>query len=274
VAVIAIHGVGQHISGASAEAVSSLLESIGREDGRAESNPNRPYFGFAVDQIEVPLRAVYTEDLQHRQANERYQNNWWTKLWGVFDERRGFLALQRQRGFDESAKDRFATMSDIPEPPKFDYEFMLTQLAAYEGEPDRNFTTPRLESQRRAGSTEPRVHIYDAHYSDLSKQQSTIVSFFFAFYQLLFHLGSLSLQAVYWAEAENTDDSSPTPSPEIPRAETVLVAAPRLRRRTLPQERPKRWPSPSRRESFPGLGVFSPRCTPSASARSSCLFRC
>jgi hypothetical protein len=32
IAVIAIHGVGQHISGASADAVSTLLMSIGRRD--------------------------------------------------------------------------------------------------------------------------------------------------------------------------------------------------------------------------------------------------
>jgi hypothetical protein len=47
------------------------------------------------------------------------------------------------------------------------------------------------------------VHIYDAHYSDLTKPQSNILGFFFAFFQLLFHLASLSLQAVYWVEAEN-----------------------------------------------------------------------
>ena len=47
------------------------------------------------------------------------------------------------------------------------------------------------------------MHIYDAHYSDLTKPQSNIVGFFFAFFQLLFHLASLSLQAVYWVEAEN-----------------------------------------------------------------------
>jgi hypothetical protein len=68
---------------------------------------------------------------------------------------------------------------------------------------NRNFQTVRLEGKRAANSPAATVHLYDAHYSDLTKPQSTILSFFFAFYQLLFHLASLSLQAVYWVEAEN-----------------------------------------------------------------------
>jgi hypothetical protein len=86
---------------------------------------------------------------------------------------------------------------------QFAYQFMLTQVAGYKGEPDRNFQTVRLEGKRAAGPSAATVHIYDAHYSDLTKPENSILAFFFAFYQLLFHLASLSLQAVYWAEAEN-----------------------------------------------------------------------
>ena len=35
VAVIAIHGVGRHLPGASAEALATLLASVGRKDGEA-----------------------------------------------------------------------------------------------------------------------------------------------------------------------------------------------------------------------------------------------
>jgi hypothetical protein len=82
---------------------------------------------------------------------------------------------------------------------------MLTQLAEYQGDVDRNFQTVRLEGKSEGISPATTVHIYDAHYSDLSKPESSILAFFFSFYQLLFHLCSLSLLAVYWAEAENVD---------------------------------------------------------------------
>ena len=85
---------------------------------------------------------------------------------------------------------------------------MLTQVADYVGEPDRNFQTVPVEGKRDAGSSKTHVHIYDAHYSDLTKPESSILSFFLAFYQLLIHLASLSLQAVYWVEAENVEAES------------------------------------------------------------------
>lgn len=253
VAVIAIHGVGHHLSGASAEDVAALLESVGREDFPRElatdQHRPKPYLGFRSKSVEIPLRAVYTEDLadEHRSqvkaereitpeatqhpgtkgvtpsvdpksapadaatpANERYQDNWWSKIIGVFDERRGFLAAVRHRKHgdeNDRANAHVVAARDDGSHTKFDYQYMRTQLAGYRGSPDRNFSTIRLESEREPGSPKPQVHIYDAHYSDLSKQQNSIVSFFFAFYQLLFHLGGLSLLAVYWAEAENTEDA-------------------------------------------------------------------
>jgi hypothetical protein len=253
VAVIAIHGVGHHLSGASAEDLAALLESVGREDYPPElatkQDRPKPYLGFRSKSLEIPLRAVYTQDLadEHRDrvkaqrtitrettqppgsksvasavdpksppeddptpANERYQSSWWSRIVGVFDERRGFLAAVRQRkhgDVNDPANAHALAVRDGGSHSKFDYQYMLTQLAGYRGSPGRKFSTIRLESEREPGSPKPQVHIYDAHYSDLSKQQNSIVSFFFAFYQLLFHLGGLSLLAVYWAEAENTEDS-------------------------------------------------------------------
>jgi hypothetical protein len=224
VAVIAIHGVGQHAPGSSAEAMSTLLNSLGREDRRPDTQPHeRPYTGFVINSIDVPVRPVLTEDIKQKEradtgesqpgkptaANDRYQNSWWAKFWGVFDERRGFLAAQRKSDKDDHAQSRIAQQVHPLVDQKYDYQFMLTQLADYKGEPGRNFSTVRFESQRRPDARKPHVHIYDAHYSDLSKQENSIVSFFFAFYQLLFHLGSLSLLAVYWAEADNTTPPAP-----------------------------------------------------------------
>jgi len=207
VAVIAIHGVGTHLSGASAEDVSTILTSIGRaplgEGHEPPAEPKPAYSHFAVKSIEIPLRPVQSPKEEAKQANNTFRESWIARLWGMFDERRGFLAAERKgRKFLEQPPERNLRDGE-PDRGDFGYQFMITQLAGYEGEPDRSFETVRLEGTRAPHSPAATVHIYDAHYSDLSKPQSSVVAFFFAFYQLLFHLASLSLLAVYWAEAEN-----------------------------------------------------------------------
>src|SRR5271154_3295232 len=221
VAVVAIHGVGRHAPGASAEALATLLASLGRAHA-AQRNPDAPpqrpaqYAGFDIRAIDVPVAAVATAKLVQMSAafeggralttaNDRHQTSIFAKIWGVFDERRGFLA---ERRIESAAPPPASARGEAPPPPpdgsNFDYLYMLSQLADYHGEPDRSFSTFRYESRRPdPHPVAPRVHIYDAHYSDLSKPESTFVGFFFAFYQLLFHLAAMGLKTVYWSEAEN-----------------------------------------------------------------------
>jgi hypothetical protein len=211
VAVIAIHGVGRHLPGASAGAVSTLLMSIGRNTGASETEKRRgtnenapPYSGFATMPIDIPLRPTQAPEGEAEIANYRDKGSWLFRVWHLFDERRGYLARARKEAdFVPSGYSREELRTGEPDRGEFAYQFMLTQVAGYQGEVDRNFQTVRLEGQRAAKSSATHVHIYDAHYSDLTKPQNNILSFFFAFYQLLFHLASLSLQAVYWVEAEN-----------------------------------------------------------------------
>lgn len=218
VAVIAIHGVGQHLSGASADQVSTLLLSIGR-NGAGKENvgdtnnapknktvevPAPPYSGFIATSIDVPLRPVQSPRDDAKIANSRSQHSWLSSVWGLFDERRGYLAAARQEADYVPPGYKVEELRPgEPDRGEYAYQFMLTQVAGYRGAVDRNFQTVRLEGKRAANFPPATVHIYDAHYSDLTKPQSNILAFFFAFYQLLFHLASLSLQAVYWAEAEN-----------------------------------------------------------------------
>jgi hypothetical protein len=206
VAVIAIHGVGQHLPGASADAVSTLLISLGRDwpvEGGEEENEGAipPYSGFVSTAIDVPLRPVQAPQ---EDANYRNEGTWLSRVWGMFDERRGYLAKARKDAdFVPLGYNKNELRPGEPDRGEFAYQFMLTQVAGYEGEVDRDFQTVRLEGKRTDKSSTTTVHIYDAHYSDLAKPQSNIAGFFFAFFQLLFHLASLSLQAVYWVEAEN-----------------------------------------------------------------------
>jgi hypothetical protein len=220
VAVIAIHGVGQHLSGASADAVATLLLSMGRNgpdeknNGKSESAPKSdseekktrpaPYHGFVATSIDVPLRPVQSPAGGVKDANYRNEGSVLSHIWHMFDERRGYLAKVREDAdFTPFGYNKDELRPGEPDRGEYGYQFMLTQIAGYKGEVDRDFQTVRLEGKRVANSPVTTVHIYDAHYSDLTKPQSNILAFFFAFYQLLFHLASLSLQAVYWVEAEN-----------------------------------------------------------------------
>lgn len=218
VAVIAIHGVGQHLSGASADAVSTLLMSIGRnatlkeKENEGKQNEATPaYAGFVTTSIDVPLRPVQAPQKGATDANYRNEGTWLSRVWGIFDERRGYLAKARKDAdFIPFGYNKDELRPDEPDRGEFAYQFMLTQVAGYQGAVDRNFQTVRLEGKRAANSPAATVHIYDAHYSDLTKPESNILGFFFAFYQLLFHLASLSLQAVYWVEAENVKKENVT----------------------------------------------------------------
>jgi hypothetical protein len=227
VAVIAIHGVGQHEPGASAAAVATLLLSLDKNEteegvdtagneerraghaGRADQPKKSPqYSGFEIDSVDVPLHPVLSPPEDADDANERYQQGWLARIWGIFDERRGFLSkIRKGKGGHLRTRPTGYEERELrpgePDRGEYAYRFMITQLAGYEGVVSRDFQTNRLEGKRKSDSAAPTVHIYDAHYSDLSKPQSNILAFFFAFYQLLFHLASLSLLAVYWTEAEN-----------------------------------------------------------------------
>lgn len=211
IAVVAIHGVGRHTPGSSADAVATLLLSLGRRGSSpSEQTPSAeveeppPYSGFISTSIDIPLRPVQSPPKDAEKANDREQQGLLAHVWGLFDERRGFLAeTRKKKGGSPSGYDPSELRKGEPDRGEYGYRFMITQLAGYEGEVDRDFQTVRLQGKRRANSPAHMVDIYDAHYSDLSKPQSNIVAFFFAFYQLLFHLASLSLLAVYWTEAEN-----------------------------------------------------------------------
>jgi hypothetical protein len=216
VAVIAIHGVGRHEPGASAEAIATLLASQDRADNsqayRTLPKGPRHVSGFDIETIEVPLAAVATEHVPPQP-----RKTLWKKIITVFDERRGFLADQRRLSAEPIGAGE-APAGESPQPSQslqtspsqlFDYQYMLSQLAGYEAKPDRTFWTMRYVPRRFRATpgdhfSTPPTHIYDAHYSDLSKNESSIVGFFYAFYQLLFHLAGLGLRAVYWAEAENS----------------------------------------------------------------------
>jgi len=135
VAVIAIHGVGRHAPGASAEAVATLLLSIdkaGKEEGSAdeptradEAKKSPLYSGFEIKSVDVALRHVLSPPEDAENANERHQQGLFARLWGLFDERRGFLSETRKgKGGSPVGYDTSELRKDEPDRGNYAYRFM------------------------------------------------------------------------------------------------------------------------------------------------------
>jgi hypothetical protein len=194
VAVVAVHGVGQHAAGASAQAVADLLAGLNSYIPADGANP-ASYSAFAVNELEVPLpdAKLFTPFPPEKKPKESI----WTSLSDMFEERRGIFAhayttaawFRSSGGELREALDR----TDIAG------EFMKVQIDEYKGDRLTNvYSTCRLEGRRTAKNDQPNVdvHVYEVHWSDLSSPDNTFVRFFMAFYQLLLHLTSLGRIAV------------------------------------------------------------------------------
>ncbi len=210
VAVIAIHGVGHHESGATAQAVTDLLAGV--ETG-AIAHPRNRYTSFSLQQVQVALPSPmnpYREVDPHKCAPpEPKQKSQW-KFGAIFDERRGEFQtyykwdawFKRAGESDDHVKERRegARKLDIAT------EFMNVQLQEFEGDPSENsYTTWRHEGHRLGADRKPEkeVHVYEMYWADLARPNNSLVRFLFSFYQLLLHLVSLGRLALDHASLEN-----------------------------------------------------------------------
>lgn len=208
VAVIAIHGVGHHESGATAQAVTDLLAGV--ETG-AIAHPRNRYTSFSLQQVQIslpppenpfreidPARCAKSEPRAHRGVGS------------VFDERRGEFQtyykwdawFKRAGESDEHLKEReeSARRLDIAT------EFMNVQLQEFEGDSSENsYTTWRHDGYRLGadGNPEKEVHVYEMYWADLARPTNSLLRFLFSFYQLLLHLISLGRLALDHASFEN-----------------------------------------------------------------------
>jgi hypothetical protein len=202
VAVIAIHGVGHHESGATAKAVADLLTGI--ETDAAREGHNR-YTQFAVCRVQIPLRAPQSPE-RIRVIQEANQGG----VTSTFEERRGvFRNLYTWAawfgGKGESSdhrKERQLSVRQIDVAT----EFMRIQMDQFAGDPAQNsFSTWRHDGQRldSSGVPEKNVHIYEMYWADLARPNNSLLRFFFSFYQLLLHLTSLGRIALDQAALEH-----------------------------------------------------------------------
>ncbi len=192
IAVIAIHGVGDHQPFEMARAVGDLLENL--EDGP------QPRYGAAFTEDWVRLNVEPVKVMGHvfpavGSSAERPEKK--PRVWGPM----GYLSATEhsvQRAVDSGTN-------------SLDHLFMEGQLSQYKGEgPTDTYEFLRLKGVRkpnapvgteqaqtdRSSIPEKEVHIYDMFWSDLSGTGTGALRIFGELYQILFHLGSIGVNNV------------------------------------------------------------------------------
>jgi hypothetical protein len=202
VAVIAIHGVGHHESGATAQSVTDLLSGL--ENSQARHDQNR-YTPFAVRQVQIPLQAAQDPKSLHAIAEADRGG-----IASTFEERRGvfrslftwsaWFGRNGESGPHSEERRRAVRSLDVGS------AFMHMQLDQFAGDPLQNsFSTWRHDGRRMnaSGEAEQEVHVYEMYWADLARPSNSFLRFFFSFYQLLLHLTSLGRIALDQAALEN-----------------------------------------------------------------------
>jgi hypothetical protein len=210
VAVIAVHGVGYTPPGATAKHLSDLLLGIGRLklDGTTDWPGKDPLYGsFQATPLVVPLKRPFLTENDRDGAQSRVATDQDPKIvhaFHAFDERLGYLA----KAFRRAIPAKQVVEEVRADHGKIAQEFMRVQLAYYLGQAQgQAYDTVCLEGQRlEEGKPGVPVDIYESYWADLSHPKNNILSFFLAFYQLVFHLSSLSRTAVYYAALEHMTD--------------------------------------------------------------------
>jgi hypothetical protein len=203
VAVVAVHGVAYHEPGSSANSVSELLLGL-PQDGRAKYGP------FAAETVHIPLNPLSVIHPVHAP-----QGGFLKRFLDRFRERTVYLTRAWR-----SAKGARQLTGEKPDEMAAN-DFMRLVLQEYRGskgtgnkpKDERDATayrTARLAGKRTwkdDSGTEQAigVDVYEMYWADLSRPKQTLLSFFQALYQLLFHLASLGRLAIS-SSYENRDD--------------------------------------------------------------------
>ncbi len=179
IAVVAIHGVGDHQPFEMARAAGNLLSSL-KDTAHPRYCPfKEEWLRLTVSPVETVGRA-FPKPGAASSVRQKSKRNW-----GPLD------TLRHYSGPIDAAA--------APTPASLDHLFMEGQLSEYKGEgPDETYEFLRLTGKRNAapGAPEKDVHIYDMFWSDLSGVGKAGLRIFGEIYQLLFHLGSIGVNNV------------------------------------------------------------------------------
>jgi hypothetical protein len=233
VAVLGVHGVGQHAPGATENAMADLLFSLPAKRltprGWHIDRKGPRHFGFFRSVgVQVPLQPLHIKKPLKKRRPDGGVSEAGTREGGVGggedrdagadpganDQPRMGLAARAMDLYQEQSTDFAELATDygkenkehVPR-GKAGNAFMKLLLQDYKGGADGDaYITTRLEGKRSAEAPggEANVHIYEVLWADLASPNNTILSFFLALFQLILHLGSLSRLAIDTGAAENT----------------------------------------------------------------------
>ena len=163
VAVVVVHGVGDHEPYESARSIGDMLQNLKTSTGGLQYTPaHEEVLRLKVDPLQVTS-----------------SNGGSRQRWGPMGE------LYSQAIASPKQAANLAR--------RLDFEFMRTQVEKYRGEkPEDTYQTVRLATERlNDGRPDQTVHIYEMYWADLSRLSSSPLQIFAALYQLLFHVPSL-----------------------------------------------------------------------------------
>lgn len=175
VAVIAVHGVGDHPPRASAREIADLLSNLSRSVPGAAVYTPFTEVNKRIGIHPVNLGASFPDEIDEK------------RTWGPMDA----IARAVRMGFKLSAADNNLN--------SLDHLFTKGQLLKYNAHEEPDYPMLREEGKRLPspndppGTPEKIVHIYEMYWADLSRLGNAVTRIFGELYQLLFHLGSVAV---------------------------------------------------------------------------------
>ena len=194
IAVVAVHGIGDHEAGASARGIADLLLRL-RQTTTHESE-NR-FTSFKRSDVAIPVKKAYVSPgagvgirADSDQQTKHNSDGWFTRWRRQFRERSDALELLTRR---TAADKELVRATDGA-----DHQFMREQLVRYESDGDP-YETVRYEGQRlppgKPDKPDADVHVYEMYWSDLSRLGMSALQIAYELFQLLFHLPHLGRQS-------------------------------------------------------------------------------
>jgi hypothetical protein len=186
IALVAVHGAGDHRPGDAARVVADLLLRLRGDRGSR-------YASFVERPLRIPVKPACVNPRSAPNVPPALRHS-------IFAEQHPFLRTQLQYG-GAAARDR---EEDSP-----DHQLMRAQLAEYRsaGEP---YETLRLEGERLtalteggAAEVEAHVHVYEMRWSDLGRLGPRRLRVLANLYQLFFHVAHLGRTALDHARLEH-----------------------------------------------------------------------
>ncbi len=188
VAIIGVHGVGDHAPGATANAIADLLLSLpSYEPGAPTPSAHKQFSPFDSTSLRIPAEPVLLTKAQREKADSRdIERSWWD-------------------AWDESSTDfgnwlsRRSRADEFTERTEAGVQWSINLLWHYQGGGEGNqYVTNRLEGKREQthGAPEQSIHIYEVLWADIVRPASSILGFLLALFQLVLHVPSLSRLAL------------------------------------------------------------------------------